>query len=82
MRTKWITYRNYRLDFSQTLSLQAGRYDQADFAAGGIWAADYRLSMAIEQRWYVDLGARRQRAFYDGAAEYATWFVAGLGGRF
>ena len=81
-RTKWVTYRNHRLDFSQTLSLQAGRYDQASFAAGGIWTADYRLSVAANQRWYVDVGARRQRGFYDGAAEYSTWFVAALGGRF
>jgi biofilm PGA synthesis protein PgaA len=81
-RTRWVTYRNHRLDFSQTLSLQAGRYDQAGYAAGGIWAADYRLSVALEQRWYVDMGARRQRGFYDGAGEYATWFIASLGGRF
>ena len=82
IRTRWTTYRNYRLDLTQTLTLQAGRYDQANFAAGGIWAADYRLSVAVERRWYVDLGLRRQRGFYDGSPEHSTWFVAGLGGRF
>ena len=44
--------------------------------------ADYRLSVGWSQRWYTDIGVRRQRGFYDGASEHATFFVAGFSGRF
>ena len=81
-RASWMTWRRYDLDLSQTLRLEAGQYNQASFSPGAIWAAEYSISLAIQQRWYTNLGMRRQRAHYDGAAEYATFVVAGLEGRF
>jgi biofilm PGA synthesis protein PgaA len=82
LRADWSVYRDYRLDVSQSLTVQAGRHDQAGYDAGGIWSADYRLSVGWQQRWYTDIGARRQRGFYDGTPEHATYFVAGFSGRF
>lgn len=81
MRANWMTWRRYDFDFSQTLRLEAGQYNQASFSPGSIWAAEYGISLSIRQRWYANFGIRRQRAHYDGAAEYATFFVAGIEGR-
>jgi len=82
VRSDWSIYRRYRFAVSQSLALQAGRYDQASFGAGGIWSADYRLSLTMGERWYTDFGVRRQRGFYDGTPEHATYFSASFSGRF
>ena len=82
MRASWMTWRRYDLDVSQTLRLEAGQYNQASYSPGTLWAAEYRISLSARQRWYTNLGIRRQRAHYDGNAEHATYFVAGLEGRF
>lgn len=82
MRASWMTWRRYDLDVSQTLRLEAGQYNQASYSPGALWAAEYRISLSVGQRWYTNLGIRRQRAHYDGNAEHATFVVAGLEGHF
>ena len=82
LRADWMTWRRYDLDISQTLRLEAGQYNQAGYSPGAIWAAEYRFSLSTGHGWYTNLGVRRQRAHYDGNAEDATFFVAGIEGRF
>ena len=82
MRADWMTWRRYDLDISQTLRLEAGQYNQASFPPGALWAAEYRVSLSVNQRLSSNLGIRRQRAHYDGNGEDAIFFVAGLEGHF
>lgn len=82
LRADWMTWRRYDLDVSQTLRLEAGQYNQADFSPGAIWAVEYRISLSTGRGWYTNLGVRQHRAHYDGNAEDATFFTAGIEGRF
>jgi biofilm PGA synthesis protein PgaA len=82
LRVDWSVYRRFRFDVSQSLSAQVGQYNQAGYSAGGTWSAEYRLSVAMGERWYANIGALRLRRFFDGLAEYATFVVAGFSGRF
>lgn len=79
---RWRMYRRYERSFEHRLLFNAGRYQQRGFATGSVGSIEYRPSFAFSEALEIYLGVRRARALYDGNFEYATFFTAGLRGRF
>ena len=82
LRNDWVMFRRYDFGLTHHLTGRAGQYSQAGFDTGDIWSLDYEFQADINKRWGTRFGISRRRNFYDGAHEYATFFRAGLTGRF
>ena len=82
LRNDWLMFRRYDFALSHSLTGYAGRYHQADFNAATNWNLEYRFRAEFNTRWNGYFGLRRSSNVYDGTRESATFFLAGLGGRF
>ena len=74
--------RRFVFALSHSLTGYAGRYHQAGFDAGTNWNLEYRFHTDFNARWNGYFGLKRSSNVYDGTRESATFFLAGLGGRF
>ena len=82
LRGEMRIYRRYDIGIDQSLTGRLGFYDQQGFSAGNTWSLDYLLSAGFTPRWHGYVGFSRSSHPYDGVQEYATFFLAGFGGRF
>jgi biofilm PGA synthesis protein PgaA len=82
LRNEWTMYRRYDFSLAHSLTGRAGRYDQAGYDAATTWLAEYRFRIDVDARWNAYIGLIRNSNVYDGAREYATFVMLGLGGRF
>ena len=82
LRGEMRIYRRYDIGVDQSLTGRLGFYDQQGFSAGNTWSLDYLLSAGFTPRWHGYVGFSRSSHPYDGVQEYATFFLAGFGGRF
>jgi hypothetical protein len=75
-------FRRYDFALSHSLTGYAGRYHQAGFDTGTNWNLEYRFHTDFNARWNGYFGLKHSSNIYDGTRETATFFLAGLGGRF
>jgi biofilm PGA synthesis protein PgaA len=72
----WRIHRRYERSVTQNVTLTTGAHDQAGFASGRVWRAQYALEWRPGERFAVSAGVERARQFFDGAVEHSTGFVA------
>ena len=82
LRNDWLMFRRYDFALSHSLTGYAGRYHQAGFDTGTNWNLEYRFQTDFNARWNGYFGLKHGSNVYDGTRETATFFLAGLGGRF
>lgn len=82
LRNDWLMFRRYDFSLSHSLTGYAGIYNQAGFDSATNWNAEYRFRADFNARWNGYVGLMRSGNVYDGTREYATFILAGLGGRF
>jgi biofilm PGA synthesis protein PgaA len=75
-------YRRYNIDLAHSLTGRFGFYDQKGFSSDDVWSVDYVVRGELYRRWHGYLGLSRSSHVYDGTREYATFVLAGIGGRF
>jgi biofilm PGA synthesis protein PgaA len=79
---QWRMFRRYDQILVHRLSTRAGTYDQANYGSGLIWDLNYEINWDVTDALALRLGWNRARRMYDGAAEYQTYWLAALDGRF
>ena len=79
---QWRMFRRYDHILTHRLNTRAGTYDQANYGSGLIWDLNYEINWDVTDALALRLGWNRARRMYDGAAEYQTFWLAALDGRF
>ncbi len=79
---RWRMFRRYDRSLSHRLHGQAGLYEQKSFGSDLVWSLDYELTWSASDALELRLGWQRARRVYDGGAEYQTFFLASMNGRF
>ncbi|MFG6667403.1 poly-beta-1,6 N-acetyl-D-glucosamine export porin PgaA [Halomonas sp. HNIBRBA4712] len=72
----------YRKSFIQTLMLGSGRYWQKTFDDENTWSIGYGHRFELAPSLSLEYGFTRERAVYDGQAEYDNTLTAGFIWRF
>jgi biofilm PGA synthesis protein PgaA len=79
---RWRMFRRYDRSLGHRVHGRAGFYEQKSFGSDLVWSLDYELTWSASDALELRLGWHRARRVYDGGAEYQTFYLAALHGRF
>ena len=78
----WLTWRSYERHFNQNFSIDAGVFQQQDYASKPTFDVQYRHEWQLSRIWALHYGIGWRLHPYDGINEKQSYALFGFGGRF
>lgn len=78
----WRTYRRYDYAFTQQVNVGYGHYWQDAHGSSPVGSLEYLVNIDFDASLRLNFGLRFARDVFDGDAENATFFTAGIAGVF
>ena len=79
---QWITWRNYEQSFTQYYRIMSGYDWEAGYGGAPIFDLFYEHKWQLSRTWDIHYGIGWGSNVYDGAREYRSYGLMGLGGVF